>query len=145
MLGALDPTPLFAGLHYELAPSVSEFFATAIPSTRLRLELYRILAAADISADNHDCIPSYRCAPLGFITIATELSGDAISVDVTDGRVYQLSHEKYEADAIEPGWNADCTAFLPPLPITRENIINTSEGHWDSISAFLLDCLDSMK
>jgi hypothetical protein len=140
--GAFDPTPLFAGATYQFAPSVSEFFSTAIPSTKLDLGLYRICSAIDISAENQEFIPSCHCAPHGFVTIATELSGDAFSIDVTDGNVYQISHEKYEADGIEPGWNADCTAFLPTLPLTRENIINTSEGYWDSITDFLQECLD---
>ena len=109
---------------------------------RLDLNLYRIFSAADIDLENRDFIPSYFCAPHGFITIATELSGDAFSVDLIDGKVYHLSHEKYEADGIHPGWNADCTAFLPTRPVTRENIIETSEGHWESITDFLDECLD---
>ena len=140
--GAFDPTPLFAGASFEFAPSVSEFFTICIPSAKLDLDLYRIFAAADITADNQDFIPSYFCAPHGFITISTDSCGDAFSVDVTTGKVFLLSHEKYETDGIEPGWNADTTAFLPALPVTRENIIKTSEDHWDSITDFLQEVLD---
>ena len=136
-LGAFDPASLFSGAHYDLAHTVAEYFRTCIPSSRLDLDLYRLFSAADIDSENRDFVPSYFCAPHGFITIATELSGDAFSVDVTDGRVHHISHEKYETDGIHPGWNADCTAFLPTLPVTRQNIIDTSEGYWESIAAFL--------
>ena len=140
-LGGFDPTPLFAGAHYDLAPTVAEYFRTCIPDSQLDLNLYRIFSAADIDSENRDVAPSYFCAPHGFITIATQLSGNAFSVDVTDGKVYHLSHEKYETDGIHRGWNADCTAFLPTLPVTRRNIIDTSEGYWVSITAFLDECL----
>lgn len=140
-LGTFDPTLLFAGAHYDLAPAVAEYFSTCIPDSRIDLDLYRILCAADIDAENRDCIPGHICAPHGFITIANDVSGDAFSLDVTRGTVHQLSHEKYEADGIHPGWNADYTAFLPALPVTRQNIINTSEGYWESITDFLNECL----
>ncbi len=141
-LGAFDPTPLFAGASYAFAPTVTEYFRTCVPSSRLDLNLYRIFSAGDIDSENRDFVPSYFCAPHGFITIATELSGDAFSLDVTDGRVYHLSHEKYETDGIHPGWNADSTAFLPTLPVTRHNITGTSEGYWESITDFLNECLE---
>ena len=139
---SFDPTPLFAGQRYEFAPSVSEFFSTSIPSTSLNLELIRFFSAADIRSENQELIPGHRCAPHGFITIASGRNGDAYSLDVTDGKVYQISHEKFEADEIEQGWNADCTAFLPALPISRQNIINTSDGCWNCVTDFLYDCLE---
>ncbi len=140
--GAFDPTVLFAGASFEFAPSVTEFFATCIPSAKLDLDLFRIFSATEITSDNQDFIPSVFCAPHGFITISTDSCGDAFAVDVTTGKVFHLSHEKYEADGIEPGWNADNTDFLPTLPITRENIINTSEDRWDSITDFLQEVSD---
>ena len=141
--GTFDPVPLFAGASFEFAPSVSEFFASCIPSAKLDLDLYRIYSAEDITSDNQDFIPSYICGPHGFITLSTDSCGDAFSVDVTTGRVFHLSHEKYETDGIEPGWNADTTAFLPALPVTRANIIDTSEGHWvQHRRLFLQEVLD---
>jgi hypothetical protein len=140
--GAFDPSPLFAGAHYEFTAAVSEYFQTCVPSVKLDLTLYRIFSGVDISSENHGSIPSCFCAPHGFITIATELSGDAFAVDVTDGRVYHFSHEKYEIDGIHPGWNADISAFLPMVPVTRENIIQTPQGHWENIADFLRECLD---
>jgi hypothetical protein len=140
--GALDPTPLFAGASFQFAPIVSDFFTICIPSAKLDLDLYRILSAPDITSENQDFVPSHFCAPHGFITVSTDSCGDAFSVDVTTGKVFHLSHEKYETDGIHPGWNADTTAFLPTVPVTRENIIRTSEGHWDSITDFLQEVLD---
>ena len=140
--GAFDPAPLFAGASFEFAPAVGEFFTTCIPSSTLDLELCRILSAAAIATENQDLIPSYFCAPHGFITISTDSDGDAFAVDVTTGKVFHLSHEKYETNGIHPGWNANFAAFLSTLPVTRENIINTSEGHWDSIADFLQEILD---
>ena len=140
-LGAFEPTPLFAGAHYDLAPAAAEYFLSCIPAAQLDLSLYRILSAANIDAENRDYVPSCFCAPHGFITIGCELSGDAFSIDVRDGRVFHLSHEKYETDGIHPGWNADRTALLPTLPVTQQNIIDTSEGYWESITDFLEECL----
>src|SRR6266540_1164212 len=139
---AFDPTPLFAGASFEFTLPVREFFTTCIPRATLDRGLCRILSAADITSENQDLSPSHFCAPHGFITIAADSGGDGFSVDVTTGKVFYLSHDKYEADGIHPGWNTDTTAFLPTLPITRENIINTSEGHWDTIADFLQEILD---
>jgi len=124
--GAFDPSPLLAGGSFELAPTVTEYFQTCIPDLRLDLECCSILAAADLIFEHHDLIPSCFCAPRGLISIARQNNGDSFSVDVRTGKVYLLSHEKYETNAIEPGWNSDLTGFLPALPVRRENIINTS-------------------
>jgi hypothetical protein len=111
--GAFDPSPLLGGRRYDFSPVVSEYFQTSVPSVKLNLDLYRIFSPADIASENQGNIPSYFCAPHGFITIATELSGDAFSVDVTDGRVYHLSHEKYETDGIHPVGTATSLHFSP--------------------------------
>jgi hypothetical protein len=55
--------------------------------------------------------------------------------------VYRISQDKPEHDGIHPGWNADYTALLPIVPITRRSITNTSESHWECISDFLGECL----
>jgi hypothetical protein len=138
--GSFDPS-LFYGASQSIAPSVAEYFRCCIPNSRLDLELCIIFSATDLDAENLENVPSCFCSCHGFVTIGTSLSGDAFSVDVTDGRVYHLSHEKYESDGIHPGWNAECTYFLPALPVNRQNIIATSEGHWESIAEFLDECL----
>jgi len=140
--GRFDVSQLRPGGFNSLAPSVTEFFASHVPTTDLALDHVRILSGKSLIEENRDCIPSCFCTPYGFITIASGVSGDAFAFDVTDGKVYLLSHEKYEADGIQSGWNADHTDFLPPLPIDRENIIKTSEGSWDSLSDFLQECFD---
>jgi hypothetical protein len=37
------------------------------PDARLDLDLYRIFSAADIEAEERDYVPSYFCAPHGFL------------------------------------------------------------------------------
>lgn len=141
-LGAFDPSTLFGDAPHEFAPVAREYFGECVPHATLDLNFHRILADEDIRAENQDLIPSYFCVPHGFITIATDLGGNAYSVDVTDGKVYHLSHDTYESDGIHPGWNSDHTEFLPPLPVSRQNIINTSKGFWESIPEFLQECLE---
>lgn len=140
-LGSWDPEPLFAHNSFELSPTVAEYFSSCVPSVRLPLDFSSIFATKDLLEQNRGFVPSYYCVRHGFITIATMRNGDAFSVDVRDGKVYVLSHEKYEKDGIHPGWNEGCTAFLPVLPVTRQNIIETSDGYWDSIPEFLEECL----
>jgi hypothetical protein len=143
--GAFDPHELPAGTGYLFAPIVRDYLGECIPSVSLDLGLCRILSAADIAYENRALFPSSLCAPHGFITIATELNGDACALNVTDGKIHLISHEKYEGDGIHPGWNADFTGFLDTLPITRQNIIDTAEGCWKSITDFLQECLKEVE
>lgn len=139
LFAAFDPGNLFQGL--PIVPSASEYLSSCVPAASVDLSFARLLGARDIFSENRSAIPSFYCAPFGFVTIATDRCGDALSLDVIDGKVYQLSHEKYESDGIHPGWNADHSAFLPPLSVSRSSIIETSERHWDNLIDFLDDLL----
>ncbi len=132
------------GQSIQLAPSVSEYFAN-VPEAAIDHHSFRILGTRDIYSYAKDAIPCCYTVQFGFIPIATELCGDSFAVDVRDGRVFWLSHEKYERDGIHPGWNEDHSDFLPPLPVDRNSIIETSEGRWESIADFLDDCLAQTK
>lgn len=137
-----DPGQLLGNVDC-LAPAVTEYFSTCVLVASLDLPHARILSSRDLYAENKSAIPSFYCVPHGFITIATTDCGDAIALDVIGGRVYLLSHEKYESDGIHRGWNADCSEFLPPIPVTRDSIISTADDTWESIEHFLVECLEA--
>jgi hypothetical protein len=123
------------------APSARDYFAN-VPEAAINIGLVRILSAREIYSHGKTAIPCCYTLEFGFVPIATELSGDSFAVDVTDGQVFLLSHEKYESDGIHPGWNEDCSQFLATLPVNRKSIIDTSETSWESISQFLDECLE---
>jgi len=116
---------------------VSEYFSSCVPAPTLSLRYHRILSPHHILNENQDLIPGCYCATFGLLVIATDDSGGAISVDVESGRLYQLSHDKFESDGLHRGWNDAMTDFLPVLPFNRENIILTAEKEWDSITDFI--------
>ncbi len=107
--------------------SVKVYFAESVPTTSLNFGNFNLLSTVDLDFHNSELIPSCCIAPHGFITIACTQSGDCYSVDISTGIVYLISHDKFEGDSIQPGWNSDYTAFLPALPITRENIISIAD------------------
>lgn len=125
-----------------LAIDAAMYFQTCVPISDLDLNGICILSADSIKEENLELIPSYLCLPLGYVSVARTDCGDAFAVDVQTGQVHLLSHEKFEGDRIEPGWNDDHSGFLPSLPITRENVVTTAEGSWNSVSDFLAECLN---
>ena len=136
-----DPASLLSGNAYSLADAVTEYFQTCIPMNNIELSSVTMLSVDRILMENSELIPGCRCAPYGLITFAIDMGGDSFSVDVTDGQVYRLSAGEFESDEmISPGWNEDCTAFLPNVPITRENIIKVASEHYDDITHFLENC-----
>lgn len=116
---------------------VSEYFSNCVPALTLSLRCHRILSPHHILEENQDLIPGCYCSICGLLVIATDDSGNAISVDVENGRVYQFSHDKFESDGLHRGWNEGVTDFLPALPFTRENIILIAEKEWDSVTEFI--------
>jgi len=116
---------------------VSEYFSSCIPAVTLKLQHHRILSPHHILEENQGLIPGCYCVSYGLPVIATDDSGDAISIDIESGHVYLLSHDKFEPDGLQRGWNEAMTDFLPLLSFTRENIIQTAEEEWDSIEDFL--------
>ena len=140
-LGSFDPKPLFAGNVYTFAPNAQRYFEECVPAESIDFEPFLILSGADIASHSSEYIPSHYTTPFGFVTIATDTFGDALALDVTDGKVYHLSHEKYDEEGIHPGWNEDETEALPVVDVSRESIIETAEGYWKSIEEFLKDHL----
>jgi len=136
---SFDLTQLI-GESLDRTATVSDYFAN-VPEAAIDSEAFTILSARDIYSHAKTVIPCCYTVEFGFVPIATELSGDTFTVDVTDGRVFLLSHEKYGSDGIHPGWNDDCSAFLPTRSVNRESIIDTCEATWDSIADFLDECL----
>ena len=121
-------------------PAVANYFAECVPASDIDLEVVTILSPQGIEMENREMIPGCRCSPHGFITIARDMGGDSFSVDITDGKIYEISHGKFGKKSISPGWNTDHTAFLPDIPINRANIIATAEETLDSIEEFLIHC-----
>jgi uncharacterized Fe-S center protein len=120
-----------------ISNQVSEYFSGCIPAETLKLKHHRILSPHQILEENQNLIPGCYSIGYGLPVIATDDSGDAVSVDIESGRVYLLSHDKFESDGLHRGWNEEMTDFLPVLPFTRANIIKTAEEDWDSIEDFI--------
>lgn len=137
-----DVVELLSDLENPLDAQVTEYFETCVPDQDFDLDGIHILSAARIKEENMDMIPGCLCLPFGFVTIATTESGDDFAMDVQTGRVHLLSHEKFDDGKIEPGWNAEFSNFLPPLPITKANIVLTAEASWDCVPDFLKECLN---
>ncbi len=83
----------------EVESSVREYFGSQIPSVSIRSKLfsaadiYRLIGRDELVEHNRQCVPSCDILAAGFVTIATDISGDAVAIDVTDGQVYLVEHE----------------------------------------------------
>lgn len=117
------------------------YLAECVPNRQLTLGDFRILGVKELREENLELMPGYLVSPLGFICIASTAGGDAFAVDCETGKVYLLSHDKYNEGTISPGWNENHSGFLPDIPINRENIIATADREYDDIREFL-DFLD---
>ena len=125
-------------------PAVIDYFTRSIPATTLDFGHFRWLSPAGLHEENIDLIPGSEMFSHGIVTIAATNTGDAIAVDVSDGRVYLVSHEKFEHGMLSPGWKADFSGFEAPLPVTRANIVTTCEGGWTDIPSALKSLLEDV-
>ena len=110
--------------------SVIDYFRHCVPNHCVERPFFIPRSAEDVADFNADYTPSRQILPFGFITFANEPNGDLLAVDVVDGRVYCLSHEIIGVDGIHD-FSAD-----HPTPITRESILERSQGDFSSIRAF---------
>jgi len=101
--------------------------------------IIRILNQHDLLEENTNYYPGYVVSKFGFIVIGTTPCGDALGVDTTDGKVYELSHETM----IEDGFTEYGTNEFHPL--SRELIFKTlTLKEWSDIDHFFTDCLDEI-
>jgi hypothetical protein len=127
-LGGCDLSTILRKQPVEVSDAAAEFFATCIQTERDSGPSDIVFhSRQDIANVNHN-FPCDRIVCHGFVTFASLCDGDVVAMDVTDGAVYHISHDKYDSDGgISQGWNHGCSALLPDLPITREHIIKTAE------------------
>jgi len=138
----LHELSLPAGL--EACESAKAYLA-AVPAQTLEVGYFRLLGPEGIRDHNQNHIPSYHCTPFGLVTIATNQSGDAASLDLATGHVFLLSHEKFEEDGLHLGWNEEKTGFLPVVSYSKEAIMDSSDGFWDDVTVFLSDLVEGYK
>lgn len=139
--GSFDYQPLLEGMDIRMNYDADMYFSDAIPSLEIRCRESRLLGTCDVVEESVNLLPGCLVARLGFIPVGTTCGGDIYALDCESGKVYELSHEKYSRTSISPGWKRDFSDFLPDLPITRENVINTAEQIFNDIGQFL-DFLD---
>ncbi len=86
---------------------VAEYFEGCVPARGIYAEpfgprdLCRFYGTEEMGLYNRDAVPSYCVVPYGFITFATDLSGDAYVVDIFEGDVYLLFHDDDWENLIE--------------------------------------------
>jgi hypothetical protein len=96
------------GLEWDaMDASVEHYFRSQIPDISITSKLfeaadvYRLVGRDQLHEQNLEYIPSCYIIAAGFVTIGTDISGDAVAVDVTDGCVYLVSHETDWEDELD--------------------------------------------
>ena len=137
-LGACNLSAILNGYTGNICPVAAEFFGTCILAEADDVPSSIVFHSAHVIGNVNINFPCDRLIPHGFVTFATLADGDVFAMDVADGMVYQISHDLYDSECgISQGWNYDCSAFLPDLPITRDNIIKTAKRRFGSIDKYL--------
>ncbi len=120
--------------------SVEDYFRSQIPDIPITSKLfaaadvYRLIARDQLPERNREYIPSRDIIAAGFVTIGTDISGDAVAVDVTDGCVYLVSHEIDWEDELDHDPMAN-----------RGKVINDSTALAATIGEFLSDWRDRLR
>jgi len=135
--GSFDCKSLLDGAEFQFSYDAATYFADALPGLGIQCGEVRLLGASDVLEESVNLLPGCLVAGLGFIPIGRTHGGDIFVLDCESGKVYELSHEKYNKDSISPGWRSDFSDFLPDVPITRENVIGTAEETFDEVGRFL--------
>lgn len=135
--GSFDCVSLLKGADFQMSCDAAAYFADALPSLGIPCGGVRLLGAGDVLEESVHLLPGCVVARLGFIPIGRTHGGDVYALDCESGKVYELSHEKYNRDFISPGWMPDFSGFLPDVPITRENVVGTAEETFDELGQFL--------
>lgn len=79
--------------------SVVKYFRSTVPDVPVLAEsfsstdIFRLVGRSELHDQNYNYVPSCEIIKAGFVTIATDISGDALAADIIDGNVYLVSHE----------------------------------------------------
>lgn len=96
------------------------YFSDCVPLNEIDRPFHQLLSVSDVYTHNKEYYPSCQILDHGLVTFAREPDGDAIVVDVYDGRVHLVSHEIFvDEGIIGPG--------LEIISFTRESILQYSE------------------
>ena len=125
--------PVLSNLPDSILAELEEYLTTCIPTLTDGAGIAEFLSLEDLLEENLKAVPSYVCLPFGFLTIAIDGVGWAYSVNVIDGKVYHLSFERVWEDGI-PQPRAET------LPLSTQNIAQTSHQTWDNILSFYSGC-----
>ena len=135
-----EPIPtdeIFPGLTGVWNDQVKDYYSQALSLTDLQIDSVRLLGKHNVMEEAFNLIPGCKVLEFGFIPIASTDSGDIYVVDYRTGKVFELSHEKYNLDSICPGWKSDYSGFMEDIPITQINIIKTACHSFSEVEKFL--------
>lgn len=135
--GSFECESLLKSADVQISYDASTYLADALPCLGIQCGEVRLLGASDVLDESSSLLPGCVVARFGFIPIGRTHEGDIYALDCESGKVYELSHEKYNRNSISPGWMSDFSDFLPDVPITRENVIGTAEETFDEVGQFL--------
>jgi len=101
-----------------------EIYKNKMPEREIEIKDIVIYPMSRIKEENFNYIPGANIYPLGFLTFASTLDGDAICIDLNDknGAVYQCSHSLL-ADGEKISFYTD---KMVSLEFSYENIIRCS-------------------
>lgn len=137
VFGSFDYESVLGGAKVQISYDAFVYFSDALPQREIRCGEFRLLGHDSVVEESVNLLPGCLVVGLGFIPIGATSGGNIYVLDCESGKVFEISHEKYNKASISPGWKPDFSAFLPDVPITRENVINTAEQVFDDVGQFL--------
>lgn len=122
---------------------VKSYLEGCVPAETVELKPFHLLGVEELEEANSEYFPGHVTAPYGILTILTDEDGDALAVDIQDGKLYHLSQDRFELEGIIV--EDEETGEGVKLELTRENILNSAEGFWPSLSVFFKDWLTHLE
>ena len=108
----------------KMPEDMCKFFSECMPQEEVKLGGYMLYPLSRILEENTNYVPGCIIKPLGFVTFASTLDGDAVALDITkpDGHVYQCSHSLISED----GLSFYAKKTMVHYDLNYENIIKCS-------------------
>lgn len=108
----------------KMPEDMRKFFSECMPQEEVKLGGYMLYPLSRILEENTNYVPGCIIKPLGFVTFASTLDGDAVALDITkpDGHVYQCSHSLISDD----GMSFYAKGKMVHFDLNYENVIKCS-------------------
>jgi len=109
-----------------------------VPASDYAIGGVRVHGRESMVLENTELVPGCMVSPHGFLAFASTEGGDVFVMETPTSEVFLLPHDLYEPNGmISGGWNENCTAFLPSLPVTPDNIKASCVGSLGHLGRFL--------